>query len=318
VTAFAVRRLDDDDEAGLAAFVELVNEVTPEATTSLVVERWADATYPGGARFLAEVGGEIAGAATVGRIYMYEAAYPRFWFSIRVRSWARHRGIGTALWTATSAVARNAGKTGLQTGVSESQADGVAWLLGRGFEIVERDKVVRLELAGLAIPAIDPPPGIRLTTLAADPGLVAGVHAIATEAYADIPVADEPVVVGTLEEFLARDVRREGIPPDAFTIALDAATGDVAGWAALLLAPGRSTVAWHNMTAVARAFRGRGVANALKRATIAWAIEHGLEALETGNDEANAPMRAVNAKLGYRPMPDELSLRGPLAPAADG
>lgn len=37
-----------DDEAGLRAFVEIVNAVTPEAPTSLADLRWADATYPGG------------------------------------------------------------------------------------------------------------------------------------------------------------------------------------------------------------------------------------------------------------------------------
>ena len=66
------------------------------------------------------------------------------------------------------------------------------------------------------------------------------------------------------------------------------------------------------MTAVLRAYRGRGIARELKHATIAWAIENGLTALETGNDEANAPMRAVNARLGYEPMPDEVLMRGPL------
>jgi RimJ/RimL family protein N-acetyltransferase len=68
------------------------------------------------------------------------------------------------------------------------------------------------------------------------------------------------------------------------------------------------------MTAVGRRWRGRGVATALKRATIAWAIEHGLKILETGNDEDNGAMRAVNARLGYRPIPDMLTMRGPLAP----
>jgi mycothiol synthase len=63
---------------------------------------------------------------------------------------------------------------------------------------------------------------------------------------------------------------------------------------------------------VARAWRGRGVASALKRATIGWAVEHGLEALETANDTDNDPMRAVNKRLGYRPMHDEIYLRGPV------
>ena len=75
---------------------------------------------------------------------------------------------------------------------------------------------------------------------------------------------------------------------------------------------GSTTVAWHDMTAVRRAWRGRGIARVLKEATIAWAIDHGLTALETGNDVDNAPMRAVNARLGYEPMPDEVFFRGPL------
>jgi RimJ/RimL family protein N-acetyltransferase len=67
------------------------------------------------------------------------------------------------------------------------------------------------------------------------------------------------------------------------------------------------------MTGVARAWRGRGLARALKAATIAWAMDNGLEALEGSNDIENAPMRAVNRRLGYQPEPDEIQFRGPLA-----
>ena len=85
-----------------------------------------------------------------------------------------------------------------------------------------------------------------------------------------------------------------------------------------MLVPGRATVAWHGMTAVARAWRGRGLARALKAATIAWALDNGLEALEGSNDIDNAAMRAVNRRLGYEPEPDEIQFRGPLAPSASG
>ena len=95
-------------------------------------------------------------------------------------------------------------------------------------------------------------------------------------------------------------------------IAVDAASDEVIGYASLIMVPGSETVAWHDVTGVLRAWRGRGIATALKRATIAWAIQHGLTALETGNDEANAGMRAVNARLGYQPLPDEVMMRGPL------
>jgi RimJ/RimL family protein N-acetyltransferase len=64
------------------------------------------------------------------------------------------------------------------------------------------------------------------------------------------------------------------------------------------------------MTAVLRSWRGRGLATALKLRTIAWAVANGLTALETGNDEANLAMQAVNRRLGYRPLPDLLTMRG--------
>ena len=66
------------------------------------------------------------------------------------------------------------------------------------------------------------------------------------------------------------------------------------------------------MTAVARDWRGRGLATALKRATIGWAIADGIELLEAGNDTDNLAMRTVNARLGYVPSPDNLTLRGEL------
>jgi RimJ/RimL family protein N-acetyltransferase len=66
------------------------------------------------------------------------------------------------------------------------------------------------------------------------------------------------------------------------------------------------------MTAVARDHRGRGIAGAMKRAIIRWAIADGIEVLEAGNDTDNAAMRAVNARLGYRPLPDNVILRGPV------
>ena len=121
------------------------------------------------------------------------------------------------------------------------------------------------------------------------------------------------MAVGDLAEFRARDVDRPSIPLDAFFVAIDAANGRVVGYASLLLAPhGPRHWAWHDMTAVIREWRGRGVAGALKRATIRWAIARGLDELRTGNDVDNAPMRAVNARLGYEPMPDLLTMRGPV------
>jgi GNAT superfamily N-acetyltransferase len=316
-TGVTVRPLDVADEAGLAAYVRIRNAVTPDDTDSLEQVRWAEATYPGEVvRFLAEAGGEAVGAASTGRIWVHAPGYARYWLGTWVEPQSRGRGIGSHLYAASSEAARAAGRTGFETQLSEAYPEGHRFLANRGFVVTDRSKMVRLDLADLEAPAIGAPSGIVLTTLAERPDLVAGVHAVALEAFPDIPSADEPIEVGSLEAFVARDVDRVGIPKDGFVVALDAATGAVVGYASLIYAAGSTTVAYHDMTAVRRPSRGRGIAVALKRATIAWAVAHHLEALDTGNDEANLPMRAVNAALGYQPVPDWLGLQGPLAPSA--
>jgi mycothiol synthase len=311
----SIRRIDSSDVEGLLAYVQTRNAVTPDNTDSIDQIRWEDATYPGEiARFLAEVEGVAVGCASTGRIWMYDTGFERYWLGIWVLPEAQRRGIGSALFAAVSDAAQEAGKTGFQTELSEAYPHGQRFLAKRGFVETERNKMVRLDLPGMLPPEVRAPAGTLLTSLAERPDLVAAVYAVALEAFPDIPSNDEPMDVGSLDAFVARDVDRVGIPKDAFFVAVDGVTHTVAGYASLIYAPGSTTVAYHDMTAVRRAYRGRGIATALKRATIAWAIEHGLEALDTGNDEDNGPMRAVNLALGYRPMPDWVGLQGPLAP----
>ena len=265
-----------------------------------------------GWRYLALLDGEAIGTCTTGRLHIHRPDHPRFYLGAWVLPAHRRRGAGTALYRAASEAARSAGKSGFQTWVSEDVADGVRFLLAHGFEVAGRDKVVALDLRGMDAPAPAPPEGIRLVTLAERPDLIPDVHAAAVEAFPSIP-STTPIQPGSLDEFIAAAVEREGIPKDGFVVAVDEATGETAGYASLKLAAANPSLAYHHMTAVRPAYRGRGVATAMKRATIAWALRAGIEELRTGNDERNAPMRAVNARLGYRPRADYLALRGPLA-----
>lgn len=305
-------RVADTGPADLEAIARIVTEVRPNDPLSADDLRWEDRTYPGTVRFLAEVDGAAVGAATVGRIYVHPPEFPALWATIDVLPTMRRTGIGSALLVAVSAQARERGKPELFLPASEDQPAGIAFLGHRGFREYERAKAVQLPLTGLAPPDPAAPAGIELTSLAQRPELVEGVHAVALATFGDIPGGEEPMTVGDLAEFRARDVDHPNVPPDAFIVAVETATDRVVGYANLHLAPsGLAGWAWHDMTAVIREWRGRGVAGSLKRATIRWAIEHGLDALRTGNDVDNAPMRAVNARLGYQPMPDLLTMRGP-------
>ena len=92
------------------------------------------------------------------------------------------------------------------------------------------------------------------------------------------------------EEWLSKDMRGDGDRPEATFVAL--ADGEVAGYAKLSLSKSDSKIAFHDMTGVLRAFRGRGIAAALKRAEIAWAKQAGLREAadgERGAERADPP-----------------------------
>ena len=305
-----VRAATSDEDLGHVA--RIVSTVSPDAPLSVKEMRWAEQHYPGGRRFVAWLDGQPVGAGGAGRAYSWPADFPALWGNISVLPEFRRHGVGSGVLAAMAKVARDAGKDMLMGRTTSDRVSAIEFLEHRGFVEHERMKVVALDLAGAVAPAVDAPAGIRMTSLEARPDLVPGVYAVAVEAMPDIP-GDGPQAPASLEEFRVRDVDRESVPAGAFKVAVDEATGEAVGYANLMLLAGSSRVAWNGMTAVRPAWRGRGVASALKRATIAWAIDHGLEAIETANDLDNAPMRAINRTLGYQPRPDEVYFRGPVA-----
>jgi GNAT superfamily N-acetyltransferase len=302
----------DRDE--LALFAALVARTTPENADSVAELVHADALYPGGLRLLARAAGEPVGFAAAGRIYSFALDFDGAWADIGVDRSHRGCGIGSALYRAVSRHAATLGKSALHGSVDDDRPDDLAWLRRRGFDEYERSRRAYLDLRTCDRPDAGPPAGVVIVTLAERADLVAALHAVAVEALADIPGQPEPHHAGTVEEWVAAEVDAPGAGRETTFIAL--ADGDVAGYASLLITDVQPRRAYHGMTGVARRYRGRGIAGALKRTTIAWATAHDLDTLETDNNLENAPMRAINAAHGYVPRTDQIIVRGPLAPDA--
>lgn len=231
--------------------------------------------------------------------------------SIVVPQLERRRGVGSALYAYLSAWSRRAGRRGMDVWVPENAPDAPEYWSRRNFVEVGREERCRLELATVTI---DPerivvPDGVTLVTLAGRPDLEAGMYAVGREAIADIPGADA-YDVGDFAHFLAGELRIPGLIEECAVAAM--AGGVVIGYATLVRYEVRPTVACHEMTAVARAWRGRGIARAMKQTQIALARQAGLEALEADNERRNTPMRVLNERLGYTPLPANVQLRGPL------
>ena len=212
---------------------------------------------------------------------------------VRVRPEARGCGVGSALLEAARERARELGCGSMWGRVRDESS--FAFVRRRGFEEIGQEINVLRELE----------PGDGEIA----PGIAELRREHLREAY-DVAVECVPEIhfpqVGEArpyEEWLEQEERHS---PVAF-VALD--DGRVVGYARLYETglPDRLS---HGLTAVRRSHRRRGLATALKRAQIAWAAEHGYRELVSDMVEGNAAMRAVNERLGYKPLPPVLIVSG--------
>jgi GNAT superfamily N-acetyltransferase len=212
-------------------------------------------------------------------------------------------------FSAASVAARAIGKTGLEAWTTDRTPAVVSFLSARGYSEVRRYVISELVISEVDVAAVQPSgrPAYEIVSLAERPELVPAVYAIACESYVDQP-GREDQRMPPFEEW-----RLWGLDPhpaDAYLVALE--DGEPIGYGYLELEAERAT---HGFMAVARGVRGRGVAGALKRAQIAWAQTHGVTALRTATETRLTQMRALNARLGYRPLYDEIVLRGQAEPS---
>jgi GNAT superfamily N-acetyltransferase len=128
------------------------------------------------------------------------------------------------------------------------------------------------------------------------------VWALDLEVSRDIP--NEPVNDVPLDEWAQRFWRSPIIDEDASLAAF--VDGELV--AITMIRINRdSGRAQNDLAGTRRTFRGRGIATALKSQSLARAAELGATIVITGNEELNAPMLAVNSKLGYRPFARRLT-----------
>jgi len=263
--------------ADLERCVEICNAVQPDAPVT--VDQLVGT-------FLLDDGG---GYAYVDRSSVRGSAYAM----VRVHPDARRRGIGSSLLAASRVRARELGCTAMWGRVREDES--VGFVTRRGFREVTRDIVVLRELRrGDGEVA----PGLREL---GDEHL-RGAHAVSVECVPEIAVPQQAEEL-PFDEWVERSGRNCAVG----FVALD--DGEVVGYARLYRT-GLPHRLEHGLTAVRRSHRRRGIGSALKRAQIAWAAERGYTELVTDMVEGNAAMRAVNQRLGYKPLPPSIVVEG--------
>jgi GNAT superfamily N-acetyltransferase len=234
---------------------------------------------------LAEVGGVVAGHGFAGR-----SSFADGFAEPRVLPEHRRHGIGSAVLEALLAFHSSLGHVSVASHVEDESSLGFA--TAHGFVEIDRQVEQVREIAPdePAPPLVD---GIEFASVAEDPGLVSRAYRVAEQGYADMPLAGGSATVA-LDEWL----RDEATLPGGSIVAL--ADGEVVGYAGLIAFNDDPTRAENGLTVVDRAWRGRGLAAAMKRRQLAWAAANGLREIVTWTQQNNETMQHVNVGLGYR------------------
>ena len=295
-----VRPIDVDE---LPRLVEVVQVIQPDEGHS--VEGYVDWRRQTSDMvwLLAEDGGEVVGGG-VGLVGWHTR--PGI---ARVEAWTlpahRGKGAGSALYRALADWALERGCIELQTAVAATDEASLRWTEQHGFREIGRNSRRVLDLTAVDPPPVDPPPGIAIVPWSELDGAEDGLYAVYCEAEPDIP-GEEANALPTLADWLADDMEGASDRRDAVFVAL--AGDEVVGYAKLSIPPEGGDTAYHDLAGVLRAWRGKGIAGAMKRAQIAWAKTHGFRRLVTTNEERNEPIQRLNERLGYALEPGSIVL----------
>jgi GNAT superfamily N-acetyltransferase len=290
------------DDADKAASLAIYNAIWPLDAVTMAEVRSLESRASAHADFLAP-----GGSAWVG-LFPWRPGFGETFVTVLPEH--RRQGLGTAFYELISEWLADHDIDRIDATVPEHDEESIAFAAKRGFQEVERNGRMILDLALIEPEPADAPEGVEIVTWDERPELDRGIYEVACEAYSDIP-GDRDQTIEPFEDWLEHEMKGSGDRADATFLAV--AGDEVVGYSKFSLTEAQPTTAHHDMTAVKRAWRRRGIARALKRTQILWAKERGYEQLATQNEMRNAPIRRLNERLGYREAPGRIVMRGPLA-----
>jgi GNAT superfamily N-acetyltransferase len=299
-----ITELRRDDRSGSEAYAAVWNAVLPRyPITPAELER-SRQRRPDDLRLVARLDWAVAGCGAAirsdlpARTYMGAVVLPEH----------RRRGLGRGLLERVVAAARGHGSEILAAGVEEGDVGGEAFAARFGFrEVLREVEVVRR----LRADEVEPPPldDVEVAPLESRPDLLPETYDLVSATMPEMPL-HAPLTMPAYDRWLEEDATGEDVIGGGTLIALDG--GRVVGFAGLVRRAADPLLAEHGFTGVAATHRGRGIATLLKRSQIAWAARSGYRELMTATQFDNAPMRAINDRLGYEAQPAWIRVEVPL------
>jgi GNAT superfamily N-acetyltransferase len=186
--------------------------------------------------------------------------------------------------------------------------EGERFLLARGFARVQRElqswvdptRIDAGQLERSTVAARER--GFRVTTLRAVlPHMEPDLRRLFLAGDRDAPGHPPRAPAVAASTFRRVILRNPLLDQDCSTVVLHGSQPVALCWLKGGVGPGRYGI---EFTATAPAWRGQGLATLAKLSALDLAARAGIRWVGTANDETNAPMLAVNRRLGHQPLPD--------------
>ena len=220
-------------------------------------------------------------------------------------------GVGSALWETLLQQLQEVGAKRLTADVNDNDAQSLVFTQRHGFAIDEHIFQYALDLTTFdEKPFLDDlqtleAQGIRFTSLAAfedTPETRRKLYDLNISYVLDHANMTPPWTFAGFEEFV---INAPWFKHEGQLLAVD---GDRwVGMAPISVFPGEQT-AYNLHTGVLPEYRGRKIATSLKVLGARYARQNGAKALITDNNLRNAPIQAINRKMGYKQQPGKYTL----------
>jgi mycothiol synthase len=299
--------LATDSTADLEAVVAVSRAARPDDTSSVadlrdwnVTQRAAHRAY---ARWLARDGDAVVGFAYVGQSPWLEPSM----MIARTMVHPDHegRGHGMGLLERAERTALDHGAARILGWATDPTDRTVRFLERGGYREIDRDWASTLEIDRCDLDAMRRTVdrmaaiGVRVVSVAdlakERPEWRRDLHRLYAEVDADVPTRFPTAQIG-FADFEALSLGRRMLP-DGFLVAI--AGDELVGLTEPQSVDGSDRVIEQDLTGVRSSHRGRGIAKAIKAASVLWAAESGYTTIRTQNAQSNSAMLAVNDWLGF-------------------
>ena len=303
-------------DADYQSAINLRNRLYPDLPSTVEIWKHNDRSRrrdPSYHFFVAEApSGKLLGFAQTAKLNVRSQ---KFSLGIICQSAGWQDGVADSLLDAVKQAAKSQNGNALVQKVQESDSDKLAFLTGRGFELIMRYPLSALDVSSFnAAPfrkklAQTAASGITISQMPAgwqhDSVQQRFIHELDWQMMLDVPHHEERVKK-SLEAFLADEVHHPNAFPESYFIAYDGS--QAVGLTCFVKRGGKTNTVSTAITGVLRSHRRKGIATALKVHSIEFAKSIAECQTIITNNEENNPMYLLNQRLGFVARPAWLDL----------